>query len=60
MVTGFFGSSNTLLNRPPMTAPASPPSNGDTGKGRLFEMDAPMVANDADAAKPDDSVAFTC
>ena len=43
-----------------MTAPASPPSSGDTGKGKLFEMDAPMVANDADAAIPDDSVLFTC
>lgn len=43
-----------------MTAPASPPSNGDTGKGRVFEMDAPMVANDAEAEKPDDSVPFTC
>ena len=43
-----------------MTAPASPPSNGDTGKSRVFEMDAPMVANDAEAARPDDSVPFTC
>ena len=60
MVTGFFGSSNTLLNRPPMNAPASPPSNGDTGKGKLFEMDAPMVANEADAARPVESEPPTC
>lgn len=59
-MTGFFGSSNTLLNRPPITAPARPPSSGDTGKGKLFEMDAPMVAKDADAARPDDSLPFTC
>ena len=49
---GFFGSSNTLLNKPPMTAPASPPSSGDTGKGKPFEMDAQMVANEVDAARP--------
>ncbi len=35
-----------------MTAPAIPPMNGDTGSGKPFEMDAPMVANDADAARP--------
>ena len=57
---GFFGSSNTLLNRPPMTAPASPPSSGDTGKGKPFEMVAPIVANDADAAKPVESDPLTC
>ena len=57
---GFLGSSNTLLNSPPMTAPAIPPMNGDTGNGKLLKMDAPIVANDADAAKPDDSVASTC
>lgn len=43
-----------------MTAPASPPSRGDTGKGKPFEMDAPIVANEADAARPDDSAPFTC
>ena len=43
-----------------MTASASPPSNGDTGRGKLFEMDAPMVANDAEAARPEDSALFTC
>ena len=43
-----------------MTAPASPPSSGDTGEGKLFEMDAPIVASDAEAARPDDSVPFTC
>lgn len=43
-----------------MTAPARPPKSGDTGKGRLFEMDAPMVANEADALRPDSSVPFTC
>ena len=57
---GFLDSSNTLLNRPPMTAPASPPSNGDTGNGKLLEMDAPMVANDADAARPVESDPLTC
>ena len=34
-----------------MTAPASPPKSGDTGNGKLLEMDAPIVANDADAAR---------
>lgn len=43
-----------------MTAPASPPSKGDIGNGKLFDMDAPMVANEADAARPDDSAPFTC
>lgn len=43
-----------------MTAPASPPSSGDTGKGKPFEMDAPIVANDADAARPVESEPFTC
>lgn len=43
-----------------MTAPAIPPMNGDTGSGKLFEMDAPIVANDADAARPVESEAFTC
>lgn len=43
-----------------MTAPASPPSGGDTGKGKPFEMDAPMVANEADAARPVDSDPLTC
>lgn len=43
-----------------MTAPASPPSKGDTGKGKLLEMDAPMVANDADDARPEDSAPLTC
>ena len=57
---GFFGSSNMLLNKPPMTAPAIPPMNGDTGNGKLFEMDAPMVANEADAARPVESDPLTC
>ncbi len=43
-----------------MNAPASPPSSGDTGKGKLFEMDAPMVANEADAARPVESEPPTC
>ena len=43
-----------------MTAPAIPPINGDTGNGKLFEMDAPMVANDADAARLVESEPFTC
>ena len=46
----FLGSSNTLLNKPPRTAPAIPPMIGDNGNGRLLEMDAPIVAKDADAA----------
>lgn len=43
-----------------MTAPASPPSSGDTGNGKPFDMDAPMVANEADAARPVDSDPLTC
>ena len=39
-----------LLNKPPRTAPAIPPMIGDNGNGRLLEMDAPIVAKDADAA----------
>ena len=57
---GFLGSSNTLLNKPPMTAPAIPPMNGDTGKSKPFEMDAPMVAKEADAARPVESDPLTC
>lgn len=43
-----------------MTAPAIPPINGDTGKGRLLEMDAPILAKDADAPTPEDSLPVTC
>ena len=43
-----------------MTAPAIPPMNGNTGSGKLFEMDAPMVANEADAARPVESDPLTC
>ena len=43
-----------------MTAPASPPSSGDTGKGKPFEMDAPMVANEVDAARPVELEPPTC
>ncbi|USI86672.1 hypothetical protein LZ086_17130 [Acinetobacter johnsonii] len=39
-----LGESNKLLNTPPITAPAIPPSNGDSGKGRVLEIDAPIVA----------------
>lgn len=43
-----------------MTAPASPPKSGDTGNGKLLEMDAPIVANDADAARLVESEPLTC
>lgn len=43
-----------------MTAPAIPPMNGDIGSGKPFEMDAPMVANEADAARPVESDPLTC
>lgn len=43
-----------------MTTPAIPPMNGDTGKGKPFDMDAPIVANDADAARPVESDPLTC
>ena len=43
-----------------MTAPAIPPINGDTGKGRLLEMDAPILAKDADAPTPEDSLLVIC
>lgn len=39
-----------LLNKPPRIAPAIPPINGDTANGKLLEMDAPIVAKDAEAA----------
>ena len=54
-MTGFLGSSNTLLNNPPITAPARPPKSGDTGSGKLFEIEAPMVAKEAEAVRLDES-----
>ena len=55
-----LGESNKLLNTPPITAPAIPPSKGDSGKGRVLEIDAPIVAKEADAATPVPAEPFTC